>query len=92
MTTREQVMLIFLIWLCVYPSVLIFSYLFIWFDIDVPHWLEILVSTALTVPLISLVASPRVEAMIARARGETLAQFKRDQAREVEQTEGGRAS
>ncbi len=84
MTPREQAVLIFMIWLCVYPGVLIFSYGFIWLGIDVPLWLEILISTAVTVPLISLVAAPRVEKMLAAARHETLAEFKMDQAREAE--------
>ncbi|SFP70378.1 hypothetical protein [Tranquillimonas alkanivorans] len=83
MTKRDQFVLSFLIWLCVYPSVLLFSYLFVWFGIEVPLWLEILISTALTVPLISVVAAPRVEAMIARAKGETPAELKMDQARDV---------
>ncbi len=84
MNAREQAILIFLIWLCVYPGVLIFSYGFIWLGIDVPLWLEILISTAVTVPLISLVAAPRVEKLLAAARHETLAEFKMDQAREAD--------
>ncbi len=72
-----------LIWLCVYPTVLIVSYLLAALFGDVPRWLSILISTLCTVPLISLVASPGVEKMIAAARGDSHAELKKDQAREA---------
>ena len=67
-------------WACVYPGVLLCVYGFKWLGIDVALWLQILVSTALTVPLINLVALPRVEKLIAAARGESPAELKRDEA------------
>jgi antibiotic biosynthesis monooxygenase (ABM) superfamily enzyme len=37
--------------------------------LELPLWLEILVSTALTVPLISYVAVPHLKTVIAKAEG-----------------------
>ena len=84
MTVGEKTALQLLIWLCVYPAVLVVSYGFDWLGIDWPMWAEIGVSTALTVPLIGLVAAPHVEKLIAAARGESLAELKADEAREAE--------
>lgn len=83
MTFREKVVLNALIWACVYPSVMMFSYAFRWLGIDVPLWAEIGISTAVSVPLISSVCAPRIEAAIARAEGSTPAEFKMRQAKEV---------
>lgn len=81
MTGREKAFLIFMIWLAVYPSVLLMSYALGWIAPGWPLWLEILVSTLATVPLISLLAAPKVEALIAKARGQSPAELKLDEAR-----------
>jgi len=86
----EKLALNVLIWACVYPSVLIFSYGFEWLGVDTPLWIEIGISTALSVPLISTVALPRIEALIARAEGERPADLKWRQAREAEKDDAGR--
>ncbi len=62
-------MLNFGVWLAVYPSVLGTSYGIDALALEMPLWLEILVSTALTVPLISYVAVPFLKTVIARAEG-----------------------
>lgn len=84
MTLKETIALNVLIWACVYPSVLIFSYGFQWLGIDVPLWVEIGISTAVSVPLISTLCTPRIEAAIARAEGESPADLKMRQAEEAE--------
>ena len=84
MTGKEKAFLCLSIWACVFPSVLLFSYAFDWLGIEVALWLEILISTALTVPLISLVAAPQVEKLVAAARNESVAELKLDEAREAE--------
>jgi antibiotic biosynthesis monooxygenase (ABM) superfamily enzyme len=83
MTWWDRLIMSLLIWVCVFPGVLLVSYGFRWLGIELAMWLEILVSTALTVPLISLVAAPQVERLIAAMRHETLAELKLDQAREA---------
>jgi antibiotic biosynthesis monooxygenase (ABM) superfamily enzyme len=83
MTWRDKALLSFLIWVCVYPGVLLVTYGFQWLGVEMAMWLEILISTALTVPLISVVAAPQVEKLIAAAKDESLAEFKLDQAREA---------
>jgi antibiotic biosynthesis monooxygenase (ABM) superfamily enzyme len=85
-TWRDQALKNFGVWLAVYPAVLISSYLFSWLAPGVPLWLEILISTAFTVPLISYVAVPWVERRLAHAKGESAAQLKRE---EAEMAEGG---
>ena len=90
MDFTEKLALNILIWACVYPSVLIFSYGFDWLGVDAPLWAEIGISTALSVPLISTFALPRIEALIARAEGERPADLKRRQAREAERQDTGR--
>ena len=69
MNAKEQAVLNFGVWLAVYPSVLGTSYGIDTLALDLPLWLEILVSTALTVPLISYVAVPILKTMIAKAEG-----------------------
>ena len=66
----KKVALNFLVWTCVFPSVLVFSYAF------------------LSVPLISSVCVPRIEAAIARAERESPAALKRRQAHEAEREAG----
>jgi antibiotic biosynthesis monooxygenase (ABM) superfamily enzyme len=85
-TWRDQALKNFGVWLAVYPAVLISSYMFSWLAPGGPLWLEILISTAFTVPLISYVAVPWVEKRLAHAKGETAAEFKHQ---EADQAEGG---
>ncbi len=84
MSFAEKTALNFMVWMCVFPSVLIFSYGFQWLGIDVPLWAEIGISTALSVPLISSVCIPRIEAALAKVEGTTPAELKVRQAREAE--------
>lgn len=83
----DKLMMSFLIWICVFPGVLLITYLFRWIGLELDLWVEILVSTALTVPLISVVAAPQVEKLIAAAHHKTLAELKMDQAQEAEEKE-----
>jgi antibiotic biosynthesis monooxygenase (ABM) superfamily enzyme len=69
MNAKEQAVLNFGVWLTVYPSVLGTSYGIDALALELPLWLEILVSTALTVPLISYVAVPLLKILIAKAEG-----------------------
>ncbi len=85
MSIKEQLIQNVLIWLAVYPSVLLVSYGFRWLQIDVALWAEILISTAVTVPLISYVATPMIEKRLARAQGESQADLKRRQAQDAEE-------
>lgn len=68
MPDKETAIQAVLIWLAVYPSVLLFSYAFRWLGVGAPLWVEILVSTALTVPLITVVAQPVIGRIMARLR------------------------
>ncbi|KPQ09003.1 MAG: hypothetical protein HLUCCA09_02140 [Rhodobacteraceae bacterium HLUCCA09] len=68
MSGKETAVEVVLIWAAVYPSVLLFSYAFRWFGVGAPLWVEILVSTALTVPLITFVAQPLIGRAMARLR------------------------
>lgn len=83
MSLRDKALLSALIWAFVFPGVLFITYGFQWLGIELDLWLEIMVSTALTVPLISLVAAPVVERIVAATRGQTAAEMKVDQAREA---------
>lgn len=85
----DKLMMSFLIWVCVFPGVLLITYLFRWVGLDLDLWLEILLSTALTVPLITVVAAPQVEKLVAVAHDQTLAELKMDQAREAEDPKSG---
>lgn len=88
MSRKETLLQLFLVWLAVYPSVTIFSYAFGWFGIDWPLFLEILVSTALTVPLITFVAQPIIFRRIARMRGESPSALMRREAERKARAEG----
>ena len=90
MTTKERLLELLGIWLAVYPSVLLMSYAFRWLEIGWPMWAEILFSTALTVPLISFVAVPRVRGAIATAEDTTPADLVRREAQKAERKEGVR--
>lgn len=76
MSRRERIILNIGIWLCVYPSVLATTGLFQWLGLDLDLWLEILLSTALTVPLISYIAVPAVKKVMAKAEGKDEAELK----------------
>jgi antibiotic biosynthesis monooxygenase (ABM) superfamily enzyme len=84
MTRLETVVFIGSIWACVYPGVLIFSYAFQWLAPNLPIWLQIGISTLITVPFISLFCTPQIEKLLAKARRESLSQFKHEQAEAVE--------
>lgn len=84
MTRKETLVFVLSIWACVFPGVLVFSYLFQWLAPNLPLWIEIGVSTLVTVPFISLVCSPQIERLLAKARDESLAEFKHKQAEAVE--------
>ncbi len=83
MTFRDKMVLSALIWACVYPGVLVVTWLFQFFGLEFALWLELLLSTAITVPLISLLAAPQMERVLAAMKGETAAELKVDQAREA---------
>jgi hypothetical protein len=87
MTSRERLLELIGIWLAVYPSVLLMSYFFRWLGLGWPMWAEIMFSTALTVPLISFVAVPKVRAAIAAAEDTTPADLARREARRAERQE-----
>jgi antibiotic biosynthesis monooxygenase (ABM) superfamily enzyme len=88
MTNKERLLELFGIWLAVYPSVLLMSYGLKWLGLGWPMWAEILVSTALTVPLISFVAVPKVRKGIAAAEHTTRSDLARREARKAELEEG----
>jgi antibiotic biosynthesis monooxygenase (ABM) superfamily enzyme len=90
MTTKERLLELFGIWLAVYPSVLLMSYVLQWLGLGWPIWAEIMFSTALTVPLISFVAVPKVRGAIAAAENTTPADLARREARKAEEQEGVR--
>jgi len=89
MTRKESLALTFMIWICVYPCVLLISYSFEWLGIDWPKWAVILVSTACTVPLIEFIVTPRVEKVVATARDDTRAELLADKAREADGPDPG---
>jgi antibiotic biosynthesis monooxygenase (ABM) superfamily enzyme len=80
MSRKETLLQLFLVWLGVYPSVLVFTYGMRWLGITVPLPVEILISTALTVPLITFVVQPIIFRRIARMRGESPAELMRREA------------
>jgi antibiotic biosynthesis monooxygenase (ABM) superfamily enzyme len=81
MTWKDKLVLSALIWVAVYPGVLLVTFAFRWIGLDIALWLELLLSTAITVPLISVVAAPQVEKVVAWLKGESLAELKLEQAR-----------
>jgi antibiotic biosynthesis monooxygenase (ABM) superfamily enzyme len=62
---RHKAMLMFLIWLSVYPIVTAMTYLTSGWD--VPNWVRTLVTTALTVPTITYLVVPNAKTLIKRA-------------------------
>ncbi len=91
MTTKERLLELLGIWLAVYPSVLLMSYVLQWLELGWPMWAEIMFSTALTVPLISFIAVPKVRGAIATAENTTPADLARREARKAERKEGAPA-
>ena len=85
MTKRQQALFVFLVWLCVYPGVFLIAEVIAWAIPGSPVWLRILLSTAVTVPSISLFVLPQVNKLVARAKGQTVAELKRAQARAAEE-------
>ncbi len=83
MRWRDKALLSFLIWIFVYPGVMLVTWAFDWLGFELELWLEIGISTALTVPLITVLAAPLVERIVAASRGETAAELKIAQAREA---------
>ncbi|ETX29478.1 hypothetical protein [Roseivivax isoporae] len=84
MTRSQRLLFILLVWLAVYPGVLIFAELVAWIAPGAPVWLRILLSTAVTVPTISLVVLPRVTRLVAAAKGQSVADLKRAEAAAAE--------
>ncbi len=89
MSRKETAIQLFFVWLAVYPSVLAFTYGMRWLGLALPLPVEILISTALTVPLITFVAQPAILRRMALARGQSRAELMRDQADEAEARESG---
>ena len=85
MSRTETLLQLFLVWLAVYPSVTFFSYALGWIGLSAPLFVEILISTALTVPLITFVVQPIIFRRIARMRGERPSELMRREADEKAQ-------
>ncbi len=62
---RHQAMQMVLVWLAVYPSVTLLTYLT--GDLEAPVWVRTLITTALTVPLITFLVVPNAKALISKA-------------------------
>ncbi|ETX14580.1 hypothetical protein OCH239_02905 [Roseivivax halodurans JCM 10272] len=84
MSRSQRALFVFITWLCVYPGVLVFAELVGWIAPGAPVWLRILLSTAVTVPTISMVILPRVTRLVAAAKGQSVAELKRAEARAAE--------
>ena len=84
MNRTESLLRLAGIWLTVYPSVTLMSYLLSWLETDLPIFVEILITTAITVPLISCVSVPTIEKLIAARRGESRSELKHDEARDID--------
>lgn len=65
---RERVFLMVGVWLAVYPSVTLLTYLTE--DLDAPVFAKTFLTTILTVPFITFVVVPTVKRLIARAEEE----------------------
>lgn len=83
MRWRDKILLSFLVWLFVYPGVMLVTWAFQWIGFAPAQWIEVGISTALTVPLISFVAVPVVERIVAAYRDETPAEMKVAEARDA---------
>ena len=61
-------MVAFLVWLGVYPAVLLMNYVLRWLGlVDLPTPVTVLLTTIVTVPIIEFVVVPPVKAIIAKA-------------------------
>lgn len=68
MSTRERLIVALLVWLGVYPAVLAMNYLLRWLGLDdLPLPVTVLMTTAVTVPIIEFVVVPPVKSVIAKA-------------------------
>ena len=68
MGTRERCLVAFLVWLGVYPAVLVMNYLLRWAGLaDLPLPVTVLLTTIVTVPIIEFVVVPPVKTIIAKA-------------------------
>ena len=81
MTTRETFLQTLLVWIGVYPCVLVFGYGADALVPDAPRWAVTLVSTLFTVSLFQFALVPVVERIIARRRGASRAEFLESKAR-----------
>ena len=81
MRRGESVAQAAMIWACVYPCVLAFSYGLDWLAPEWPRWGVLLVSTVFTVSIISFVVTPLVERVLAWRRGRTHAELMLERAR-----------
>jgi antibiotic biosynthesis monooxygenase (ABM) superfamily enzyme len=83
MSGRDKALLVVLVWACVYPGVLALTYLLQWLSLGLPLWAQLALSTACTVPAITVIAIPWVEKAVAAASHRTPAELKLDQARQA---------
>ena len=64
--TKERVFMMLGVWLAVYPSVLVLTHLTS--ETELPTYLQVLLTTILTVPLITFVVVPVVDEIIKRGK------------------------
>ena len=83
MSNAEKWKLSFMIWIAVYPSVLVLTYMFDILGIDWPKWAKLIVTTAFTVPFIEFVVTPIAQRAVAMGRGQTRAELMLDEARKA---------
>jgi len=70
MSRQETLLQLVLVWFAVYPSVTFPSHALGRIGLSAPLFPEILISTALTVPLSNFVVQPTIFRRVARMRGE----------------------
>ena len=63
--TRHRLMLMALVWLAVYPTVTLLTYLT--GGLEVPTWVRTFLTTILTVPIITYLVVPNAKSVIAKA-------------------------
>ena len=84
MKAPSRVLQAALVWLLVYPCVLLFSYGSDAVAPEAPKWAVVLVSTLFTVTLIEFVGTPIVERVVARWRSQTRSELLADKAKAAE--------
>lgn len=84
MTKGETFLQTVLVWLFVYPCVLLFGYGADWIVPDAPKWAVTLASTLFTVSVIQFAMMPAVERIISRRRGDTRAELLAAKARDAQ--------